>query len=131
MALSRNTRVAEPNVPRRSFKELNRHGPPATLFPLAIRLTSFGRSTAWRTDPDSPEDAFVTEALRSVWENQIVRIRTLGGSVPMFSFIERFHVPVVGVPIANADDNQHAENESLRLGNLWNGIVTLSAIMTR
>ena len=49
----------------------------------------------------------------------------------MFSFIERFHVPVVGVPIANADDNQHAENESLRLGNLWNGIMTLSAIMTR
>jgi hypothetical protein len=29
------------------------------------------------------------------------------------------------------DDNQHTDNENLRLGNLWNGIVTLAALMTK
>jgi hypothetical protein len=33
-------------------------------------------------------------------------------------------VPVIGLPIVNYDDNQHAANENLRLGNLWDGIQT-------
>jgi hypothetical protein len=36
----------------------------------------------------------------------------------------------ITVPIANHDNNQHAENENLRVGNLWDGIETMAAIMT-
>ena len=36
----------------------------------------------------------------------------------------------ISVPIANYDNNQHAENENVRLGNLWDGIETFAAIMT-
>ena len=61
----------------------------------------------------------------------IVRIRTLGGGVPADPFIAAFQVPTVGVSLANFDDNQHTDNENLRLGNLWNGIATLAAIMAR
>jgi hypothetical protein len=39
-------------------------------------------------------------------------------------------VPTLGLSLANDDDNQHTDNENLRLGNLWNGIVTLASIMT-
>jgi hypothetical protein len=60
-----------------------------------------------------------------------VRIRTLGGSVPAGPFIEAFQVPTVGISLANFDDNQHTDNENLRLGNLWNGILALAAIMTK
>ena len=35
----------------------------------------------------------------------------------------------ITVPIVNYDNNQHAENENLRLQNLWDGIETLSAVM--
>jgi hypothetical protein len=31
----------------------------------------------------------------------------------------------IAVPIANYDDNQHAENENLRLANLWDGGETM------
>ena len=79
-------------------------------------------SGAWRTDPDVPEARFVTDALRSRYGERLVRIRTLGGSVPADPFIDAFHVPTVGVSLANFDDNQHTDNENLRLGNLWNGI---------
>jgi acetylornithine deacetylase/succinyl-diaminopimelate desuccinylase-like protein len=88
-------------------------------------------SGAWRTDPDVPEARFVTDALRSQWGDALVRIRTLGGGVPADSFIDAFHVPTVGVSLANFDDNQHTDNENLRLGNLWNGIRTLAAIMKK
>jgi acetylornithine deacetylase/succinyl-diaminopimelate desuccinylase-like protein len=87
-------------------------------------------SGAWRTDPDIPEARLVIDALRSRWGDRLVRIRTLGGGVPVGPFIETFHVPTIGVALANYDDNQHTDNENLRLGNLWDGIATLAAIMT-
>ncbi len=96
-----------------------------------VTVRAPGVSGAWRTDPDVPEARFVTDALRSQWGDTVVRVRTLGGGVPAGPFIDAFHVPTVGVSLANYDDNQHTDNENLRLGNLWNGILTLAAIMTR
>ena len=53
------------------------------------------------------------------------------GSIPADRFIDASHVPTVGISLANFDDNQQTDNENLRLGNLWNGILTLAAIMTK
>jgi acetylornithine deacetylase/succinyl-diaminopimelate desuccinylase-like protein len=38
---------------------------------------------------------------------------------------------VVGVPIANHDNNQHAANENIRVQNLWDGIEAYAAILAR
>jgi hypothetical protein len=38
-------------------------------------------------------------------------------------------VPVIGLPIANHDDNQNAANENLRLPNLWDGIEIYAALL--
>jgi acetylornithine deacetylase/succinyl-diaminopimelate desuccinylase-like protein len=46
----------------------------------------------------------------------------MGASVPLYMFDEIFHQPIIGLPIVNYDDNQHAANENLRLGNLFDGI---------
>jgi len=35
----------------------------------------------------------------------------------------------ITVPIANHDNNQHAENENIRIGNLLDGIATMGALM--
>jgi acetylornithine deacetylase/succinyl-diaminopimelate desuccinylase-like protein len=100
--------------------------------PRIARVTTRGgvASGAWRTDPEIPEARFITEALRAHSAGRLVRIRTLGGGVPAGPFIDTFHVPTLGLSLANYDDNQHTDNENLRLGNLWNGIATLAAIMT-
>lgn len=84
---------------------------------------------AWRTDPANPQAVFITEAMRSAWGDSLVRLRTLGGTLPVVKFTDELHLPVVGVAIANSDDNQHTDDENLRLGNLWDGIETLAAIM--
>jgi acetylornithine deacetylase/succinyl-diaminopimelate desuccinylase-like protein len=85
---------------------------------------------AWRTDPGDPEAQFITGAMEATWgKHKVVRIRTTGGGVPATPFIDAFHVPVVGVSLANYDDNQHSDNENLRLGNLFDGVVTLAGMM--
>lgn len=101
--------------------------------PRIARVTSRAGATsgAWRTDPDVAEARAITEALRARYGGDLVRIRTLGGGVPANAFIDAFHVPTVGLSLANFDDNQHTDNENLRLGNLWNGIETLAALMTK
>ena len=100
--------------------------------PRIAKVTTRGGSAsgAWRTDPDVPEARFITGALRSRYGDRLVRIRTLGGGVPAGPFIDIFHVPTLGLSLANYDDNQHTDNENLRLANLWNGIATLAAIMS-
>jgi len=43
----------------------------------------------------------------------------LGGSLPLFHFVEQLGATVITVPTVNADNSQHAPNENLRIGNLW------------
>jgi acetylornithine deacetylase/succinyl-diaminopimelate desuccinylase-like protein len=57
-----------------------------------------------------------------------VRLPSLGGSIPMYLFQQPHDTPVIGLPIANHDDNQHAANENLRLQNLWDGIAIYEAL---
>jgi len=53
----------------------------------------------------------------------------MGGSVPIYLFAEILDVPVIVLPIANHDNNQHAANENARLQNLWEGIETYAAML--
>ena len=51
-----------------------------------------------------------------------MQLRTLGGTVPIAPFIEALGFPAVLVPTVNFDNNQHEENENLRLGALFQAI---------
>ncbi|HEX7956674.1 MAG TPA: hypothetical protein VF508_07025, partial [Pyrinomonadaceae bacterium] len=55
---------------------------------------------------------------------------TLGGSLPLSLIRETLGAPTITVPVANYDNNQHAENENIRLQNLWDGVETYAALMT-
>ena len=56
-------------------------------------------------------------------------IPTSGGTGPTYLFEQVLHAPVINLPIANYDDNQHAADENLRLKNLWDGIELYSALL--
>jgi acetylornithine deacetylase/succinyl-diaminopimelate desuccinylase-like protein len=58
-------------------------------------------------------------------------VPTLGGSGPAYLFTEILGAPVVTLPLANYDNNQHAANENLRLGNLWDGIEMYAGLLVR
>jgi acetylornithine deacetylase/succinyl-diaminopimelate desuccinylase-like protein len=60
----------------------------------------------------------------------VVKMPTLGGSVPLYVFTDILKAPVIGVPIANHDNNQHSADENIRLQNLWDGIEVMAALLT-
>jgi acetylornithine deacetylase/succinyl-diaminopimelate desuccinylase-like protein len=89
-----------------------------------------GGYNAERTRMDLPISLAVVEAVQSTSTEKIVRLPTSGGSLPLSIITESLKTVTITVPMANYDNNQHAENENLRLQNLWNGIETFAALMT-
>ncbi|HUX66716.1 MAG TPA: M20/M25/M40 family metallo-hydrolase [Terriglobales bacterium] len=83
---------------------------------------------AARVALDAPFSRQVVAAIESALGQSIVKLPIMGGSVPLYLFQGPAHTPVVGVPIANYDDNQHAANENIRLDYLWQGIAVYAAL---
>lgn len=79
---------------------------------------------------DDPRVADVITAARAVAGEDLVLLPTLGGSLPLHLFTETLGKPVVIVPIANHDDNQHAPDENLRIANLWYGIELMASLFS-
>jgi acetylornithine deacetylase/succinyl-diaminopimelate desuccinylase-like protein len=84
---------------------------------------------AFRSDMASPAARAVIAAAQSASGGPVALAPTIGGSVPLYIFDEIFHAPIVGLPVANHDDNQHAANENIRLQNIWDGIDVYAAMM--
>jgi len=59
-----------------------------------------------------------------------IKIRIMGGTVPISPFINALNVPAIIVPLVNADNNQHSPNENLKIANITNGIHTFLSLMT-
>lgn len=110
---------------REPTMEQRRHNPL-----IATILERPGGYNAARTPMDLPISRSVIAAVQSVSEKPVVILPSLGGSLPVSILTQTLGTRAVIVPIANPDSNQHAENENLRLGNLWDGIEALAAVMT-
>jgi acetylornithine deacetylase/succinyl-diaminopimelate desuccinylase-like protein len=96
--------------------------------------TYIGRPSvnAFRTELDSPTGEWLTRAIQNVYstEEDVIRIRTMGGTIPVTPIIQAINAPAVIVPMVNMDNNQHSPNENIRIGNLYNGIKTCFGILT-
>ena len=84
-----------------------------------------------RTDMDAPLSRAVMRVANAATGGRVVAIPMLGGSLPMYLFAEVLTVPLVIVPIVNHDNNQHAANENLRIGNLREGIDLYAQLFAR
>ena len=84
---------------------------------------------AQRTSMDLPIIQKVIAAVKTTTPDQIVLQPTMGGSLPLYLFEKYLNAITVTVPIANHDNNQHAENENIRIGNLFDGIETMGVLM--
>jgi acetylornithine deacetylase/succinyl-diaminopimelate desuccinylase-like protein len=84
---------------------------------------------AARVAMDDPAVQPVVSAMEQTLGSPVIKMPLLGGSVPMYLFTDVLKTPVVGLPIANHDNNQHGANENLRLQNLWDGIEVFAGIL--
>jgi len=83
---------------------------------------------AYRASMDNAAAQAVVRTIQQMKGEPIIQVVTLGGSIPMYLFEGKDHTPVIGVPIANHDNNQHAADENLRLQNLWDAIEMYAGI---
>ena len=97
--------------------------------PRLVRMQWDSGYPGWRTDMSLPVSKAVIAASSRAAGQPVIVNPMLGGSVPMYLFANIFKTPVIGVPIANHDDNQHAKDENLRIKNLWDGIQTYAGLM--
>ena len=95
-----------------------------------ISMTSEHSYAAFRTSYDSNVGIWLNSALTRAFGEEPIRIRTSGGSIPIAPFVSTLNLPAVTVPTVNRDNNQHSPNENIRLGNLYEGIITCLAILT-
>jgi len=137
-------RLAKGNAPAAMFKKVVEHvrsqgyfivdsEPDAAMrnkYPyIAKTVSKEGGYRASRTPMDLPICQQVIKALLANNDKKPVLLPSLGGSLPIYLFSDLLQVPIIGVPIANHDNNQHQPDENIRIGHLWTGIETYAAIL--
>lgn len=96
------------------------------------RIASFGYKVAYgafRTPLDASTGDWLEQAMTDILKQDIVKIRTHGGSIPIAPFVETLGVPAVIVPLVNPDNNQHSPNENLLLSNYFRGVEVCYSIL--
>ena len=88
-----------------------------------------GGYNAQRTPIDLPISQQVIKAVQSATKKQLILEPTSGGSLPLYLFEKHLNTRVINLCIVNHDNNQHSENENVRLQNLWDSIAQIAAIM--
>jgi acetylornithine deacetylase/succinyl-diaminopimelate desuccinylase-like protein len=94
-----------------------------------IRVRWSGGYPAARTSLDHPGARALAAAADRAWGTPLLRVPTLGGSLPLDDFVAVLGAPFAILPIVNHDNNQHGENENLRLQNLWDGIELYAGVL--
>jgi acetylornithine deacetylase/succinyl-diaminopimelate desuccinylase-like protein len=94
-----------------------------------IKMSGEGGYPAMSTGLDLPVARAVIRAAEATLGRRIIVEPPLGGSLPLYQFQEVLGSPLIMVPIVNHDNDQHAENENLRIRNLWDGIELYAGLL--
>jgi acetylornithine deacetylase/succinyl-diaminopimelate desuccinylase-like protein len=98
-------------------------------FEKIVQVTESMGGNAERTSMDWPLAKNVTAAVQQTSSETVLQIPTLGGSLPVEDLVKVLGAKFLIVPIANPDNNQHAENENIRIKNFRDGIDMMASIM--
>ena len=95
-----------------------------------INWSESGGYPAYRAPFDNPLAVQISAILDELSDRTLIQTPTMGGSLPLYIVEDVLSVPILILPIANHDNNQHGSNENLRLQNLWDAIEIYAAVLT-
>jgi len=95
-----------------------------------VKVRRRGGMLGFRTSMDLPIVQWVKRIAMNVAGDELIMMPTMGSTLPLYLFEEKLGKPIVITPIANYDNNQHAPNENLRLGNLEYGIKLMTQLFS-
>lgn len=102
---------------RRKYSKIARITPQGGGFPIG------------KGSMDDPRTMMAANAIRAL-DQRLVQMPTIGGSLPFSTFNDSLKLPTIGLAVVNFDNNQHAVNENLRVGHLWEAIDIFAALIT-
>jgi len=94
-----------------------------------VKLESGKGYNSFRTSPNSPFGQAIASKLAEDFGQEPIKIRLMGGTVPIVPLITEFDIPTLIVPMVNMDNNQHSPNENIRIGNIRQGIQMCKSIL--
>lgn len=99
--------------------------------PKIVRLSwDDGEAKAAKTPLDLPAAQAVVASIARTVGYEPILLPISGGSSGIADAVDALGTPMIGVSIANYDDNQHARNENLKIGALWDGIEVYAGLMS-
>ncbi|WP_262695132.1 M20/M25/M40 family metallo-hydrolase [Kordiimonas aquimaris] len=99
-------------------------------YPRIIKLDwRPGGYGAFKTPLDGKESLKLVSILDQIDGQKTMQTPTLGGSLPIVVFERNLKAPIIVLPIANHDNNQHGRNENMRIQNLWDAISIYAAVI--
>jgi acetylornithine deacetylase/succinyl-diaminopimelate desuccinylase-like protein len=97
-----------------------------------LAMLSWGSGyPALRTPMDHPASQAVVRTAELALGRSVVQLPTSGGSLGIYHFDDILKTPLIFVPIVNHDNNQHGQDENLRLQNLWDGLELIGGLIAR
>lgn len=79
---------------------------------------------------DLHEAKAVAKTIQSTTSEPVILLPSTGASLPLIVIEKTMGTKIITVPVANNDDNKHAENENLKVQYLWDGMETYATLMT-
>ena len=93
-----------------------------------LKFESGSITNPFRTDMNLPFARWLGNIMKT-GNGRLVKIRIMGGTVPISSFINELNIPAIIIPMVNPDNNQHSPNENLKIKNIKYGIQTFYNIL--
>lgn len=81
------------------------------------------------SSPDDPGVSRIIAVMKAATDDAVRVVPLMGGSLPIAPIGDVLGTPFVIVPIVNADNNQHAPNENLRMKEFRRGIALYAALL--
>jgi acetylornithine deacetylase/succinyl-diaminopimelate desuccinylase-like protein len=97
---------------------------------IALLKWSEAGYPAYRAPMDMPIVQKVSGMLNELSDGTLIQLPTMGGSLPLYLIDQVVGAPILILPIANHDNNQHGSDENLRLQNLWDAIEIYATVLT-
>ncbi len=98
--------------------------------PRIIKVSERGVTDAFRTSLKDPFGNYLVSLMSDSFNEQVVQIRIMGGTVPIAPFINELQIPAYILPLVNPDNNQHSPDENLRIGQIDYGIRVFHKLLT-
>jgi len=97
---------------------------------VKVERDKFGFPAA-KVSMDNPAILPVIETVKTFTGDKLVLLPSEGGSNGIFTLIfDDLKKPGISVNMVNHDNNQHAEDENVRIGNVWYGVDLMAVLFT-